>query len=327
MKIAIVGSGLMGLAIAWHLIEKAECAVTLFDSTGIGAGSSGVAAGLMHPYPGEEARRSFLATQGIEATRQLLSIAQKKSLLPLACEQGILRLPQTQQAHAALISHAKTYKDVEEQGSFFLIRCGMTIFCRRYLDSLWSAVQQRGGEFKQQKIEDLAELSSYDHIVLALGAGIKTFKETAFLPLQLLKGQVLFCRIPEPLEIPSYSLIGKGYIAKAADERLCYLGATYERHESSTNIDRQRAERELLPKIASFYPDAANFEILECRAAFRVMRIGHYCPFLFRLNKSVWVATALGSRGLLYHGLLAEQLSSALLADDEALISKEFKLR
>ena len=188
MKIAIVGSGLMGLAIAWHLIEKGKCAVTLFDSKGIGEESSGVAAGLMHPYPGEEARRSFLATQGIEATRRLLAVAQKKSCLPLACEQGILRFPQSEEARAAFLSHAKTYGDVEERDSGFWLRSGMTIFCRRYLDSLWSAVQEGGGEFKQQHIEDLAELSSYDHIVLALGAGIKTFKETAFLRLELLKG-------------------------------------------------------------------------------------------------------------------------------------------
>lgn len=324
MKIAIVGSGLMGLAAAWHLIEKAKCAVTLFDSKEIGAESSGIAAGLMHPYPGEEARRSFLATQGIQATRHLLFAAQKKSAFPLACEQGILRFPHTQQARAAFLSHAKRYGDVEERGSSFWLRSGMTIFCRRYMDSLWRAVEERGGKFKQQKVEDLLELSSYDHVVLALGAGIKTFKQSAFLRLELVKGQVLSCRIPQELEIPFCSLIGKGYIAKASEERLCYLGATYERHESSAAPDRQRAERELLPKIASFYPDAAKFEIQECRAAFRVARIGHYYPFLFRLNSSTWVATGLGSRGLLYHGLLAQQLSSALLADDEALISKEF---
>lgn len=323
MKIAVVGAGLTGLATAWHLLKRG-CSVTLLDAKGIGAEASGMAAGLMHPYPGEEAKRSFLATEGITATRQLLEVAQKKSALPLFCNQGILRFPQTQQARAALLSQAQIYEDIESQGSVFWLRSGMTIFCRRYLDSLWSAVQEKGGEFKQQKVENLSELCSYDQIILALGAGIKTFPQTPFLRLELLKGQVLSCRIPEELELPPCSLIGKGYIAKASEERFCYLGATYERHESTAAPDRQRAEHELLPKIASFYPDAAHFKIQECKAAFRVMRVGHYYPLLFRLNKSVWIFSALGSRGLLYHALLAEQLSNALLAEDETLIPKEF---
>src|SRR5579864_6815899 len=89
MKIAIIGAGLSGLSLAWHLIDSAS--VTLFDHKGIGGGASGIAAGLMHPYPGQQGLRSFLATEGLLATKRLLAVAQKKSALPLALENGIIR--------------------------------------------------------------------------------------------------------------------------------------------------------------------------------------------------------------------------------------------
>jgi glycine/D-amino acid oxidase-like deaminating enzyme len=322
MRIAIIGAGLSGLSIAWHLMKSGRCAVTLYDAEKIGAGASGIAAGLMHPYPGEDAKRSFMATEGIAATRALLAVAQQKSLVPLACDQGILRFPQTEQARERLLSHAHIYGDVQQRGSAFWLKDGMTLFSKHYLESLWLALEEQGAVFRQHQVKDLSELAEYDHTVFALGAGIQAFPETASLRLELLKGQVLLCRAPEGFDLPPCSIVGKGYIARTDNARLYLLGSTYERGSKSDKADIEKAKQELLPKIAAFYPDAYGFEILECRAAFRVMRIGHYHPILARLGASTWVCTALGSRGLLYHGLLGEVFSRALL-EGEA-IPKEF---
>src|SRR5579862_7065479 len=89
MRVAIIGAGFSGLSLAWQLIDSGQCTVTLFDQKGIGAGASGIAAGLMHPYPGKEGKRSFLASEGIAATQRLLQIAKRKSTGALANEQGI----------------------------------------------------------------------------------------------------------------------------------------------------------------------------------------------------------------------------------------------
>lgn len=322
MKIAVVGAGLSGLAIAWHLMKSGRCAVTLYDGDKGGAGASGIAAGLMHSYTGESAKRSFMATEGMAATRALLAVAQQKSRVPLACDGGILRFPQTQEAHERLLSHAHVYGDVEQRGAGFWLKTGMTLFCRRYLESLWLALEEKGALFNPYQVTDLAELKGYDHVVLALGAGIMAFPEAAGLRLELLKGQMLICRVPEGLDLPPCSVVGKGYVARTEEARRYLLGSTYERGSKCGKADLEKAKQELLPKIAPFYPDALAFEIEECRAAFRVMRIGHYYPLLARLNGSTWVCTALGSRGLLYHALLGEILSRALL-EGEA-IPKEF---
>ena len=72
MKIAIIGAGLSGLSVAWHLSLHRQCAITLFDPQGIAGGASGIAAGLMHPYPGLMGMRSFMASEGIATTKHLL---------------------------------------------------------------------------------------------------------------------------------------------------------------------------------------------------------------------------------------------------------------
>jgi glycine/D-amino acid oxidase-like deaminating enzyme len=238
--------------------------------------------------------------------------------MPLACEGGILRFAQTAEAYERLLS----YGDVEQRGSVFWLKTGMTLFPKRYLECLWLAVEEKGALFKKQRIEELSTLSGYDHVVLALGAGIKAFPETEFLRLELLKGQMLACRVPEGLNLPECSIVGKGYIARTEEARLYLLGSTYERGAKSDKADLERAKQELLPKIATFYPNVLAFEIEGCRAAFRVMRLGHYTPILARLSASTWVCTALGSRGLLYHALLGEILSRALLKGEA--IPKEF---
>jgi len=59
MNIAVVGRGLAGLAVGWHLL-RLGCQVTFLDEKELGCSASGVAAGLMHPYAGDKARRRVL---------------------------------------------------------------------------------------------------------------------------------------------------------------------------------------------------------------------------------------------------------------------------
>jgi glycine/D-amino acid oxidase-like deaminating enzyme len=327
MNIAIIGAGLSGLSLAWHLLANGKCTVTLFDSHGIGGGASGIAAGLMHPYPGQMGMRSFLASEGLDATSMLLQIAQEKSEVALYNDKGIIRYAQNEQMRSLFLSHAKVFGDVEPYGeNGFLIHSGMTIFCRPYLEALWRACEEKGAVLSRQKIDDLGVLSSYDAVVLAAGAGNFAFPEVQHLRLERLKGQILKCRIPEEIVFPERSLIGKGYIAKAQKEGFCYIGSTYERGSLSEVPDLDKAKAELIPKAILIHPQADAFPIIDCQAALRVMRIGHYYPMAGKLIDKLWITTALGSRGLLYHGLVAERLSEAILKEDLSALPSEFHL-
>jgi glycine/D-amino acid oxidase-like deaminating enzyme len=330
MKVAIIGAGLSGLSLAWQLIDSGQCAVTLFDQKGIGAGASGIAAGLMHPYPGKEGKRSFLASEGIAATQRLLQIAKRKSTGALANEQGIIRFAYSDVMRSQFLAHAQDYGDVEPVALWgnqaFLIRSGMTIYCKPYLEGLWLSLKEKGVAFECKKVSDLKTLFSFDHIVLAAGAGNCTFEEAKGLRLELLKGQILQCKIPKDIPFPEQSLIGEGYIAHSEEQSMCYIGATYERGQYADGPDRIKAEAELLPKSMRIHPQAHTFPIVDCRAAFRVMRIGHYYPMAGKLKDNIWVCTALGSRGLLYHGIVAERMRDAILKNDISLLPKEFEL-
>ena len=53
-KLAVIGAGFAGLAVAWHLLAAATPSkplhVEVFDVHGIAGGASGAAAGLLHPF-------------------------------------------------------------------------------------------------------------------------------------------------------------------------------------------------------------------------------------------------------------------------------------
>ncbi|MFI5334514.1 MAG: FAD-dependent oxidoreductase, partial [Chlamydiales bacterium] len=64
MKVAVIGAGLSGLATCYYLLELGY-AVHLFDEKGVGGAASGIACGLLHPYPGEEGKRSWRADEAL----------------------------------------------------------------------------------------------------------------------------------------------------------------------------------------------------------------------------------------------------------------------
>lgn len=315
MKIAIVGAGLSGLALAWHLMDKGKCRVTLFDKGGVASGASGVNAALMHPYPGKEGKYSHLANEGIRATKRLLAVAQKKSVLPLTVETGLLRYPITDDVRARFLSRTTSSdEDVIPYGDAFLIRSGMTIFCRRYLEALWLALEEKGARLYKENIKGVEQLKDYDQIILAAGAGVFGFPQTHRLHIESLKGQTLTCRLPEGCALPEQSRVANGYIAHVGREQHCLIGSTYERGETNPHPDWEKAKADLFPRAAFLEPQVDRFEVVDGFAAFRVMRIGHYGPIAVPLTTgNVWVITALGSRGLLYHAFIAELLSHSIL--------------
>jgi glycine/D-amino acid oxidase-like deaminating enzyme len=308
-KIAVIGAGLSGLSAALKLLETGKCSVTIFDYQGIGGGASKVASGLMHPYPGKVGRRSQQATEALKATVQLLRQVELETGLSVVVSEGIVRLMEDAEQREAFVKHSYTYGDVEEiRAGVFLIRSGMTVHCCRYLTGLWQMIQKRGGELKGIKIESLSDLKEFDLIILAAGAGVVQFPECSHLPLRLVKGQVL--TVTASGVQSEYSLIAQGYLALSETPGVFHLGSTYEKTFSSEEPDLECAQKTLMPKISQFFENET--EILNCSSGVRVIRIGHYFPIVSQLNERCWVLTALGSRGLLYHAYMAEQLLQSL---------------
>lgn len=283
-KAAIIGAGFAGMAAAYFLSEKYQ--VTIFDQKGLGGGASGISSGLLHPYPGEKGRLSWHAQEAMAATLKLLDAAEKALGQPVAVRNGILRL-------GPILTPGP---DVIELGpEKFLITSGVTVFPHLYLQGLLKICEAKGATLKMEKIESLDSLSGYDLIILAAGAGIRSFKEKEGLKINFVKGQILTCKLETPLE---RSVSSKIYTALTRDPLKCHVGATYERDVIDEVPDKEKAISLLNPSLP----------VVDCRAGIRVTNPAHYFPIMEQVGRTCYVITALGSRGLLYHAYMAANL-------------------
>ncbi len=299
MKVAVVGAGFCGVAVCWHLMQTPGVSVDLFDEKGIGAGASGAAAGLLHPYVGEAGRKSWKADEGLAATLELIAVAEAELGRPVADRSGVVRIGKVEQLFDDIIP--------QDDGTY-LITSGLTVYPHLYLQGLWQAAAKRGAALHPAKITSLEELAAYDRIVLTVGAGIFAFEEARRLKLHRTKGQALVCALPAGADPLERSIVGKGYLAKGESPRTFYVGSTYEKGDVTAVPCLEAALFELQPKIAGLDPRLANLEVLECRAGIRVGRSGHYIPLLEQLSDKCYAITAMGSRGLLYHAYFAKLL-------------------
>lgn len=312
-RIAIIGAGFAGLGAAYFLLKSGEAAVTIFEAAKLGGGASGVCSGLLHPYPGLSARRSYKAEEALAIAKQLIRVAEEHTPKPVACQDGILRTSINLDQRQRLSEHSAQWGDVEQmEEDLFLIHSGITVLSENYLEGLKNALIAMGAEFIFQKVNALSELSHFDHIIVAAGYGVREFPECAHLKIKFLKGQTLCLQGKPPVE---KSLISKGYIAHIGSQIHFEVGSTYERVFVDDRPDLNRAEELLQHKLAL----CKEAKIVDCKAGVRVAAIEHYVPIIEQIAQNAHVFTALGSRGLLYHGLYGRTISHGILSKNSDL--------
>ncbi len=311
-SVAIIGAGFAGLALAYELSR--DCAVTVYDAVGIGGGASGSAIGLLHPYPPMKKRQPiWRAREALAAAEDLL----ERVGSALFSRSGIERLFEDKE----LADHffAQNLGDVERISDLrFLVKSGIVVDSPRYLDGLWTLCEKQGATLKIQKISTIQQLSGYDEVVFAAGFGmVDLFTQ---LDLRYSKGQALRVSLKTPLPRP---IMAFGYLAPAGSDY--WLGATYELRTRDGAADMQKACELLLPRLASM--GAELNEVKGVTAGMRVLRNGNYHPMVDQLADGLWIFTALGSRGLLYHAYLAKLLAAAIRAGNPSLLPKELLVK
>ena len=319
-RIAVVGAGLAGLSVAWHLQGKAD--VVVFDA---GGGASRISTGLLHPFAGRRALRSWRASEAMAASRAMLRVAEDALDSQVAEYTGALRLALLESQRADFAKRAREDEEavwcdeaevlervpLATRAPALWIPSGVAVYSERYLEGLWRACATRGASREMRRIKALHELANFDAVVLATGSETLQFPECKALPLERVKGQTLVCRWPAKLPC---SLIASGHITPTENPQLCQIGSTYEHNFRDDRPDPAHRS-ELLAAAAAFYPPAQSFEVVEQRAAVRMafQERGQYRPLVQQLGAKLWVFTALGSRGLLYHALLGGELAAELL--------------
>ena len=311
MKIAIIGAGLAGLGTCWHLCQFPHHQVTLFDPKGVGGGASGVSTGLLHPFAGRRALRSWASEEGMKETRSLIEISEKALGRPVAETTGIFRPAITLQQKEDFSLRAQEDSEAFWQehpifGPGLWVPSGITLYSRLYLEGVWKACLALGAKLICESVASLDDLDAFDAIVLT--AGFETLRFAPHLPLQVTKGQTLLCRWPEKLP---FSIVSQGHITPTEDPWVCQVGSTYEHGYNSLDPDKS-AIPELIEKVAKFYPPAREFEVVEVRAGARISRPKGYRPIVEKLGNKTWVFTGLGSRGMLYHALFGKQIAEEI---------------
>lgn len=329
-RIAVLGAGFCGLAVAWHLLhsEKLTPRVTLFDAHGIGGGASGIAAGLLHPFVGAHSKLNIQGREGMAATKKLLDAAAQTIGQEIIISRGILRLVlhEQQQKNFSLCAqqHAPDVEYLTPEkvqalvpgappAAGIFMREGVSINSQLYLQGLWEACRLKGAAYCHQKIGSLKELKNeYDLIVVCLGAYATALPELAHLPLTPIKGQIFELAWPQKLASLPFTLNSQAYICMNSDKKSCVAGSTFERAFETDAPDPAKAQEMLFPKIKELYPALASAEILSCRAALRASAPKHM-PLVTAAGKDVWVLSGMGSKGLLYHALYAEAVVNSIL--------------
>lgn len=331
MDIAIIGAGFSGLAVACHLINHhpafPQLNIHLFDSKPIGQSTSGIAAGLLHPFVGAHAKLNRMGLEGFESTQELLNIAAQTLGRPVtATNQGILRLAlredqwEDYQRCAEIHPHETQRLDSSAcqelapgcaDAPGLWIKQGQTVYSSLYLEGLWQACFLKGAKFVQRTITSLEELKDFDLTIVTTGAETYQLKELENISLSRVKGQVLELEWPEGVPPLTCSLNSHVYILMTENRNACLVGATYERGFQEAIPDVKSAEEAILPKAIELFPPLKNAIVKNCYAGMRAVT-PQRLPWIKQLSPKQWLLAGMGSRGLLYHARFARELVERL---------------
>jgi glycine/D-amino acid oxidase-like deaminating enzyme len=334
--IAIIGAGFAGLATALNLLfsPRFSFKVTIYHKDILGGGASGVASGLLHPFPAGATKLSFMGFKALHEALGLIKTVEHLTKKALYQEGGIIKLALNDEdkklySHMGLTQDGLTFYAQDKVQSYLqvknlypglFIHPGYTVYCKEYLASCVDVVQQLGGKFVQENVLSLDSLKNFDKVIICAGSGSQRLLAQA--KLKYVKGQILTMKFP--FRLTTKSLIGEGYISVTQDPYIYHVGSSYEHHFKDPFADLEIAKKKILTPWLGIFSEMQEGEILACDAGVRVMYTKNYLPLIQKMDEKFFVFTALGSRGLLYHALLAKQLVEAIETGRLDAIQQEF---
>ncbi|MCH1429528.1 MAG: FAD-dependent oxidoreductase [Chlamydiales bacterium] len=329
-KIAIIGSGIAGLSIAYYLRAYPEFSVDVYFDDKAENIASGVSTGLLSPFSGlylttvEDVSVAF--NELCYVIKELEQAESKKIFL----SKGAYRFSRDKRQDKAFSKREKKSpgdielmdnKELKDLFPFFSqqwkgarVNRAYCLDSMAYLQSLKSCIEKsQGYSFIQKKLDNLDEVKDYDFIFVAAGAGSLSFIPPAIkekYKLHLVKGQVLEYQA-ENLPFSQPLVSSKYLIPNKSNQRLI-LGATFEKSFTSSSPEQTQALNELKEKGEEVFPKLKELIITKQKSALRLCS-GKHKPLWGSLDERVFYLTSLGSKGLLYHALLAKELVSAFV--------------
>ncbi len=352
--VAIVGGGVIGLALAWRLAEHGR-AVTVFERDRVGRGASYAAAGMLAPAAEIQFEEADLYRLGRESLRRWPAFARdlekasgvdvdyrSEGTLVVADDrdaaEALRRLYQFQQAHDVPVEWL-TGAEVREIESMLSPRLAAAIYSpedhqvdnRRVLEALRVAAERAGVTLCEgtpvRAVEPDAErpaivTGSEDRIeaslvVLAAGAWVRRIDgiEPAP-PVRPVKGQMLSLRAEPPFALTHVVRGPDAYLAPKSDGRLV-IGATSEEMGFDMTVTAGGLYR-LLEGAVEVVPGVEELEVVETWAGLRPASRDH-APLLGAAGAPGIVLAA----GHYRHGILLTPVTADELAFEiEAMLDR-----
>lgn len=322
--VVVAGAGLGGTCAAMWLSTSSR----LLLLSGTAPAASGVAAGLVNPFAGQ---RVVPAWHADLAYKDLLDTLAHADATDTYDPSGILR-PAVNEAQALrlrtlALEHADsfTWLPPDEVHSLYpyvsapsgaAITTGGVVDTSRMLEYTHGTIASRCTVMASDLVgwEDTGSgvtvaLKSgpslrASKLILALGAGYKSFPVLSALNLHRIKGQIVRVRTPESVS-HSIPVSGHGYVVPLRDTLI--LGTTYE-HSFQNDQPTKVGSKNILALTQQMVPCIETADILNTAAGIRVVVPGTRLPMVGPLSGNVWVLTGLGSQGLLFGAHIGRNL-------------------
>lgn len=331
-RVAVVGGGVVGLAVAWRL-RRRGCAVTVYDPAP-GTGASDVAAGMLAPAGEasygegdlvallvESARRwpafagSLGADVGYRADGALLVARTGDDLAEL---ERLLRLHSTlgmpvEPLRASEIREREPLLSPRLRGGAF-VKGDASVDPRRVVAALLAT----GIPVVRRPVTDL---STVDGDVVVVAAGRDSGALTG-LPVRPVKGQLLRLAGPHPLcHTVRGHVDGRGVYLVPRTGGEVVVGATSE--ERTDPVVTAGAVLDLLRAAVDLVPALAEYALCETRYGFRPGTPDN-APCIGWLRPGVLVATGHYRNGVLLAPVTADVVADLVLGGPDAALAAPF---
>jgi glycine oxidase len=321
--VAVVGGGVIGLAVAWRAAQRGLRPLVL-DAAEDGAWR--YAAGMLAPVTeaefGEDALLglglralagfpAFCAELGVDLRREgTLVVARDRDEAEeverlyehrraLGLEVARLRPSQARRAEPALAPTVRLALDVPGDAA---------VDPRALVAALRGAVTRAGGEIRRERVTDLTTLPA-DQVVVAAGAWSGALGSV---PVRPVKGQIMRLRDPAGQDLVTRTIrTREGYLVPRGAGRYV-LGATVEERGWDT-APTSGATLELIRDLAEVVPGVLELEIEELGAGLRPGTPDNL-PIIGSAAGVVW-ATGHHRNGILLADVTAEAVASVLVGD------------
>jgi len=269
-EVLIVGQGLAGSLLAWHLLQRNTRLIVVDDQHRHSA--SLVAAGLINPITGKRLVKSWNVEQCLPAAMNFYRMLETQWQKPVYHQKTILRLFASQQerelwARRRLQPDYQCYLGNAAGDGFHILQSGY-LNTRDLLLGIRDVLRQRGCFIDAcVDYEDITFHSqevrwrhiSAKRIIFCEGHGISNNPWFNALPLQPAQGEILTLKVAAPLP---KSIINSGKWLLPIDAQTAKVGATFQ-WQPLDSIPTAKGKQELLDACQRLWPASPVLEVLD----------------------------------------------------------------